>query len=77
MQSLWLTKYTLLDYGYQLQDGRIHIKWFEGLQVPLEAEDDDLDEPMDGSDVEDSDDEEVSDEEGSEDESDCDSDSDE
>ena len=72
-----LAHYTLLDYGYQLQDGRIHIKWFEGLQVPLEAEDDDLDEPMDGSDVEDSDDEEVSDEEGSEDESDCDSDSDE
>jgi hypothetical protein len=69
-----VANYTLLDYGYQLLDGHVHLKWFDGEQVPQEAEDDNEDDvAMEGS--EDEDDEEVSDsdvsdEEGSEDDED-------
>ena len=28
-----LSKYTLLDYGFELTDGYVHVKWFDGEQV--------------------------------------------
>ena len=29
---------TPLDYGWELSDGKMQIKWYEGVQVPLEME---------------------------------------
>ena len=28
-----LSKYTLLDYGFELTDSYVHVKWFDGEQV--------------------------------------------
>ena len=36
-----LANYTLIDYGFELIDGYVHVKWFVGEQVPQGAEDDD------------------------------------
>ena len=35
-----LANYTLLDYGFELFDNYVHVKWFDGEQVPQGAEDD-------------------------------------
>ena len=35
-----LVNYSLLDYGFDLIDNYVHVKWFEGEQVPQGAEDD-------------------------------------
>ena len=62
-----LANYTLLDYGFELIDNYVHVKWFDGEQVPQGTEDDD-DAVMEHSDseyVEEED--EVTDDEGSED----------
>ena len=32
--------YTLVDYGFELIDGYVHVKWFDIEQVPQGAEDD-------------------------------------
>ena len=36
-----LANYTLLDNGFELIDNYVHVKWFDGEQVPQGAEDDD------------------------------------
>ena len=36
-----LANYTLLDNGFELTDNYVHVKWFDGEQVPQGAEDDD------------------------------------
>ena len=62
-----LANYTLLDYGFELIDNYVHVKWFDGEQVPQGTEDND-DAVMEHSDseyVEEED--EVTDDEGSED----------
>ena len=73
-----VANFSLLDYGFQLMDdGRVHVKWFDGVQVPEEAEDDEQDFPLEfesEGEEEQDEDEEVSDEEGSEDEEEDDSD---
>ena len=57
---------SLLDFGYELVDNLVQIKWFDGDQVPAEAEDD-VDAALELSDEEGSDeDDEVTDEEDSE-----------
>ena len=58
--------YSLLDYGFELVDGYVHVKFFEGPQTPSEVEEEADDDDL-NSDPEDCDDE-VSDDEGSEDE---------
>ena len=62
-----LAKYTLLDYRFELIDNYVHVKWFDGEQVPQGAEDDDstLMKHSDNEYVEEED--EVTDDEGSED----------
>ena len=35
-----LANYTLLDYGFELIDSNVHVKWFDCWQVPQGAEDD-------------------------------------
>ena len=35
-----LANYTLLDYGFELIDNYVHVKWFDVEQVPQDAEDD-------------------------------------
>ena len=62
-----LANYTLLDYGFELIDNYVRIKWFDGEQVPQGAEDGDntVMEHSDNEYVEEED--EVTDDEGSED----------
>ena len=36
-----LANYTLLDYGFQLIDGYVHVKWSDGEQVSQGTENDD------------------------------------
>ena len=33
-----LANYTLLDYGFELTDGYVHVEWFDSEQVPQGAE---------------------------------------
>ena len=62
-----LANYTLLDYGFELIDGYVHVKWFDSEQVPQGAENDD-DTVMEHSDNEYvKEEDEVTDDEGSED----------
>ena len=35
-----LANYTLLDYGFELIDNYVHVKWFDSKQVPQAAEND-------------------------------------
>ena len=35
-----LANYNLLDYGFELIDNYVHVKWFDGEQVPQGPEDD-------------------------------------
>ena len=61
-----LANYTLLDYGFELIDNYVNVKWFDGEQVPQGTDDDDV--VMEHSDnkyVEEED--EVTDDKGSED----------
>ena len=62
-----LVKYTLLDYGLELVDGHVHVKWFDGEQVSQGIEDDNntVKDHSDNEHVEEKDD--VRDDEGSED----------
>ena len=62
-----LANYTLLDYGFELIDNYVRIKWFDGEQVPQGAEDGDntVMEHSDNEYVEEED--EVADDKGSED----------
>ena len=64
-----LANYTLLDYGFEFIDGYVHVKWFDGEQVPQDLEDDDdIDmEHNDGNEYDSEEEDEVSDDEGSED----------
>ena len=68
------TDFSVLDYGFELIDGYIHVRFFEGPQVPSEMDEDDdyrvnQDEGDDeGLGPEDLEDDEVSDDEDSEDE---------
>ena len=63
--------FTLIDYGFELIDGYIHVRFFEGPQVPSEIDEDDsvYQEENDDDEYGQEDlDDEVSDDEGSEDE---------
>ena len=62
-----LANYTLLDYGFELIDNYVHVKWFDSKQVPQAAENDNntVMEHSDNEHVEEKD--EITDDEGSED----------